>query len=119
MYTVDGKGDYITTGAGTMVAIPAKKGEEEEVVEEGVDAGEPLAHTHEYTWYQKVAGFTTHSFDSTFTTLTTKFVRKGAWPLLRPIGMRLLAGSRVGIVQDGNPKDHPLGFDKADSLLGV
>eukprot|EP01059_Diplonema_ambulator_P016803 TRINITY_DN28781_c0_g1_i1.p1 TRINITY_DN28781_c0_g1~~TRINITY_DN28781_c0_g1_i1.p1 ORF type:complete len:342 (+),score=140.38 TRINITY_DN28781_c0_g1_i1:39-1028(+) len=66
-YTVDGEGQYVTTGAGCMVAI-SNEGRKE------ADVDAPLAHTHEYTWYDKVAGFTTHSFDASFSTLTTKFL---------------------------------------------
>ena len=69
-YTIDGKGAYLTTGAGTMVAIP---GHEEE--EEHEDSpSHSLIHSHNYTWHNKIAGFTTHKFNSDFTTLTTSFV---------------------------------------------
>eukprot|EP01059_Diplonema_ambulator_P012702 TRINITY_DN23133_c0_g1_i1.p1 TRINITY_DN23133_c0_g1~~TRINITY_DN23133_c0_g1_i1.p1 ORF type:complete len:349 (+),score=75.82 TRINITY_DN23133_c0_g1_i1:99-1049(+) len=66
-YTVDGSGQYVTTGAGCMVSVNSKSEEDESV-------SEPLAHAHEYTWRVKVAGFTTHTFDENFTTLTTEYV---------------------------------------------
>ena len=62
-YTVDGAGHYITSGAGCMVALPDKR--EEHASE---------THSHSYTWYQKVAGFTTHTFNANFTSLTTNFI---------------------------------------------
>eukprot|EP01060_Flectonema_neradi_P028280 TRINITY_DN37_c6_g1_i1.p1 TRINITY_DN37_c6_g1~~TRINITY_DN37_c6_g1_i1.p1 ORF type:complete len:348 (+),score=64.98 TRINITY_DN37_c6_g1_i1:65-1045(+) len=68
-YSVDDKGAYLTTGAGTMVAIPKEGGHDDEPV-----SSPSTTHSHQSQWWSKVAGFTTHSFNSDFTTLTTNFV---------------------------------------------
>eukprot|EP00755_Sulcionema_specki_P007246 Sspe_Gene.37716::Locus_18204_Transcript_1_1_Confidence_1.000_Length_1252::g.37716::m.37716/K14379/ACP5; tartrate-resistant acid phosphatase type 5 len=63
-YVVDGSGHYITTGAGCMVAINDKSDR----------ITTTAKHEAHYEWWSRTAGFTTHTFSSTFKSLTTKFV---------------------------------------------
>eukprot|EP01061_Rhynchopus_euleeides_P023361 TRINITY_DN38052_c0_g1_i1.p1 TRINITY_DN38052_c0_g1~~TRINITY_DN38052_c0_g1_i1.p1 ORF type:complete len:338 (+),score=136.08 TRINITY_DN38052_c0_g1_i1:42-1055(+) len=68
-YTVDGVGNYITTGAGCMVRVPAEFENEPRTI-----IPESTAHAHAYTWYKKVAGFTSHTFSDDFSSLKTDFI---------------------------------------------
>lgn len=77
-YKLDGKGTYITTGAGSLAPQPAraaKAGMEAEVEEED-ETHRPAAdssHTLSTVWSQTVAGYSTHTFSSELKSLTTKF----------------------------------------------
>ena len=68
-YTVDGEGIYVTTGAGCMVRVPEEFEKEARTV-----IPESSKHTHEYTWFSKTAGFTTHTFAEDMSSLSTNFV---------------------------------------------
>lgn len=65
-YTLDGKGAYLTTGAGAMV----------DTIDQEVDLrlGRPGSHEHATQWTQKIAGFTLHTFNENLTQLTTDFI---------------------------------------------
>jgi tartrate-resistant acid phosphatase type 5 len=93
-YTIDGKGAYITTGAGSMVStadqshpITAAKRDGLPVTEEirrnrGSSTKQtanssslfPAGHSYQTVWSLTIAGFTLHSFNSDFTELTTRFI---------------------------------------------
>jgi len=85
-YKIDGKGAYMTTGAGCMVAISESEADEKEALKNGktfakggkirgvATTSNGTAHQFTQVWEKKVAGFTTHSFSSDFKTLTTNFV---------------------------------------------
>lgn len=96
-YVIDNSGAYVTTGAGAMVAtvdqshpinsvkvqggnISARQWKEfrdskKECID-GKSATSPTMVSHSYTtvFNNKTAGFTTHTFNEAFTTLTTTFV---------------------------------------------
>ncbi|KAJ1437636.1 Metallo-dependent phosphatase-like protein [Ochromonadaceae sp. CCMP2298] len=90
-YTIDGAGAYVTTGAGAMVntidqehPITKAKLEGRDVTPEmrrahrkdvnATDSATYSDHTYSKVWTQTVAGFTQHTFNSDFTSLTTDFV---------------------------------------------
>lgn len=70
-YQIDNAGAYVTTGAGCMVKLDGTEGGQ-------VDTHQAVkktdAHSINFVWNQKVAGFTTHTFSSDLTKLTTNFV---------------------------------------------
>ena len=99
-YQLDGKGAYVTSGAGSLVDTPdqaqgitAKKvrgdptvtGVFDDLDVDGADGGEMQAtkrqlqagkKRHDYTtvWNEKIAGFTTHEFSTDFTSMVTRFI---------------------------------------------
>ena len=82
-YTVDNSGNYITTGAGSLVStddqstfLTSKKAEGVKSIDSSLyNAASKLGgHTYETLWNMKVAGFTSHSFNSDYTQLITNFV---------------------------------------------
>lgn len=81
-YTIDGKGSYVTTGAGSMVNTTDQTHEMSLLKLSGESystqkvSARSNANNHVFTSVckQTVAGFTTHTFNSDFTTLTTQFV---------------------------------------------
>jgi tartrate-resistant acid phosphatase type 5 len=80
-YTIDGYGSYVTSGAGSLVntpdqsstAVTFKLNGESQHIEDPTDNAHN-SHTYQTIFNQKVAGFTTHTFNSDFTILTTAFV---------------------------------------------
>jgi hypothetical protein len=82
-YTIDGTGAYMTTGAGAMVntmdqqhPITAAKVAGKNITEELLkEMGRTFTgHTSSLVWQDIVAGFSSHSFNSDFTQLTTSFI---------------------------------------------
>ena len=93
-YTLDGKGAYVTSGAGSLVDTPDQtsgptsmkvRGESspegdlvEEQGEEDKEYGRRLGgkkrHHYKTVWNEMIAGFTSHAFNSDFTELTTRFI---------------------------------------------
>jgi hypothetical protein len=98
-YTLDGKGLYITSGAGAMLKTKDQESESVQAKAAGlsfttlsphvplapvagsqpsaappVAAGPAVHHTYETVWHQKVAGFTTHHFSPDYLKLTNHFV---------------------------------------------
>lgn len=67
-YTMDYKGAYITTGAGSLTSLPTA-GEEETPASVQTSSG----HRYTYEWMQRVAGFTAHTFSDDMKTLDTTF----------------------------------------------
>lgn len=74
-YTLDGKGAYVTTGAGSMVktpdqdqgSVPAK------LMGEDLDAARGGGHSYQTQFNTKTAGFTLHTFSDDLRSLTTDF----------------------------------------------
>ncbi|GAB5357482.1 hypothetical protein AAMO2058_000378700 [Amorphochlora amoebiformis] len=79
-YTIDHKGAYITTGAGSLVNTDDQKGgtPARDLTLNKVlgKAGFQTSHKHSYetVWNQVISGFTAHSFNKDFTKLTTNFI---------------------------------------------
>lgn len=99
-YTLDGKGLYITSGAGAMlktkdqesdsvrakiaglsftslsphVPFSATAGRLPSSALSSAPAESAVHHTYETVWSQKIAGFTTHQFSPDYLTLTNEFV---------------------------------------------
>ena len=102
-YMIDGKGAYVTSGAGSLVDTPDQMNEitrkkvlgEKEITVDGsigllthsdadtntdTDKERKLGdskynnHTYQTVFNLKVAGFTSHTFNSDFTQLTTNFI---------------------------------------------
>jgi hypothetical protein len=97
-YTIDGSGVYITTGAGALVStmdqqhpLTAAKlagkdisldfwteGEEEreenKKKKNNSKKDSRLHHSYHTVWSQQIAGFTSHTFNSDFSQLTTSFI---------------------------------------------
>jgi predicted MPP superfamily phosphohydrolase len=74
-YAVDGKGAYVTSGAGAMVNT--KDQEAPHIVAKTSGQAEvqsPGTHKYSTVWNQKVPGFTSHTFSADYKTLTTSFV---------------------------------------------
>jgi len=73
-YTLDGRGAYVTTGAGSMVRTPDQgQGNVPEKLL-GHDLGATGGgHSYETQFNQKVAGFTLHTFSDDLKSLTTDF----------------------------------------------
>ena len=101
-YEIDGNNAFVTTGAGSMVNVYSDKHEPEELSESEMDQlmqkakrekspakyrtfrkenglnisakdNGHLGHTYKSLYYKKVAGFTLHTFSSTFKSLTTDY----------------------------------------------
>ncbi|CAJ1441961.1 unnamed protein product, partial [Effrenium voratum] len=66
-YSIDGKGAYVTSGAGAMVKTQDQEIEEDHLAQ----AASGKVKT---VWEQKVAGFTLHTFSPDFKELKTQFV---------------------------------------------
>eukprot|EP00656_Telonema_subtile_P008588 TRINITY_DN14007_c0_g4_i1.p1 TRINITY_DN14007_c0_g4~~TRINITY_DN14007_c0_g4_i1.p1 ORF type:complete len:437 (+),score=109.12 TRINITY_DN14007_c0_g4_i1:73-1383(+) len=91
-YTVDNKGAYVTSGAGALVLSHDQLGgtpykdrtmwkSNEHMLDEmgtvafGVNESKGnLGHTFQNVFTQKTSGFTLHTFNADFTTLTTDFI---------------------------------------------
>lgn len=78
-YIVDGKGYYVTTGAGAMVptddqfpTTPGKYRTHSKV--HGFDLPKYNNHTYKQIWNGRVAGFTRHTFNSDYSKLTTDYI---------------------------------------------
>jgi hypothetical protein len=77
-YSIDGKSNFVTSGAGSLVntADQAHPVTSRKVRGENITLAERANVKHSYStiFNQKVAGFTSHTFNSAFTQLTTNFV---------------------------------------------
>ena len=80
-YTVDGKGAYVTSGAGAMVHTSDQNGEmmQHRLAGRSINAtrtldGVRVGHSSETVWNSKVAGFTLHTFSDDFSTLKTDYI---------------------------------------------
>lgn len=73
-YTVDGKGAYITSGAGSMVATADQEDEVLRTKLAGGNVSRSVGHTYQSVFNQKVAGFTLHTFDASYMKLTNEYV---------------------------------------------
>lgn len=80
-YTIDKKGAYVTSGAGSLVntvdqshPITAKKVNGSNIEESDRISKSSTSHTYQTIYNNKVAGFTLHTFSADFSTLTTQFV---------------------------------------------
>jgi hypothetical protein len=76
-YTVDGSGAYVTTGAGALVNTADQTHPKTSVrVAGGNLEGEssPNSHSYQTIFNQQIAGFTLHTFNSDFTSLTTDYI---------------------------------------------
>lgn len=85
-YTLDNAGAYVTTGAGAMVNTPdqqqgvtrAKRmGLSNEQIERAKvveGAGVGATHTYQTVYTNTIAGFTSHTFNSDYTRLTTDYI---------------------------------------------
>lgn len=96
-YVVDGTGAYVTTGAGAMISTPDQAHPLTSIMVEGgnisvaqwkqfiksklhdIDGKSAtlpnmLGHSYTTLFNNKTAGFTTHTFNEDFTTLTTNYV---------------------------------------------
>jgi len=78
-YAVDGNDAYVTTGAGAMVdtesqssAITPGKNRTSRKVQ-GLQLDPYQDHQYTQVWNNKIAGFTTHTFSSDYSSLTTDF----------------------------------------------
>jgi len=76
-YTIDRGGAYVTSGAGAMVNTEDQHAEH--IVLKTSGAAEVIStannnHSYQTVWNSKTPGFTTHSFEANFTTLTTTYV---------------------------------------------
>lgn len=72
-YHIDGNTgvDFVLTGAGCMVSTHDQEGrgpQNKTLSQTG------SGHSYDEKWYKKVSGFTTHTFSSDFSSLTTKFI---------------------------------------------
>ncbi|GAB5367208.1 hypothetical protein AAMO2058_001210000 [Amorphochlora amoebiformis] len=79
-YTIDHKGYYVTSGAGSLVNTGDQKGG---TFARNLTLNKVLGkasfpthggHSYQKVWNKKVAGFTSHSFNLDLTTLTTDFI---------------------------------------------
>ena len=80
-YTVDGKGAYVTSGAGAMVHTSDQDGEmmQHRLAGRSINAtrtlgGVRVGHSSDTVWNRKVAGFTLHTFSEDFSTLKTDYI---------------------------------------------
>lgn len=87
-YKLDGAGAYVTTGAGAMVDTedqehPVTKLKKEgkhipplfrETYQKENSTATALGHSYETVWKETIAGFTLHTFNSDYTSLTTDFI---------------------------------------------
>ena len=81
-YELDARGTYIQSGAGCMVEIRNSKLEEAQnpakvdkhAAYRASRAAQGLGHSYRSLWENKIAGFTTHTFSSDLSELTTTFV---------------------------------------------
>lgn len=76
-YEVDGNSAYVTTGAGSMVSTADQNHAhvQTKVLGGNIPANETSnGHSYSTVWNQKVAGFTTHTFSSDYTQLTTNYI---------------------------------------------
>ena len=73
-YTIDNTGYYMTTGAGSLVNTVSQTHKKTERKVNGESFETSLGHSYQTLWNSKTAGFTLHTFDSTFSKLTTQFI---------------------------------------------
>jgi len=73
-YTMDNVGTYITSGAGCMVKIEDRAPTLKAKLGSSSCTSYSTFHTCQIVWQQTIAGYTTHSFNSDFTKLTTKIL---------------------------------------------
>ena len=84
-YSVDGKGNYVTSGAGALVLGSNDLGEidlgrsDQDLISTSLAGNKTISATtagHTYTslFSSFTSGFTLHTFNDDFTTLTTDFV---------------------------------------------
>ena len=80
-YTIDGKGAYVTSGAGAMIATEDQHDERAQTKLGGghvhgytTAAGVASSHTYQSVWNNKVAGYTLHTFSNDYKTLRTDYV---------------------------------------------
>eukprot|EP00756_Hemistasia_phaeocysticola_P034572 Hpha_TRINITY_DN16528_c1_g3::TRINITY_DN16528_c1_g3_i1::g.137259::m.137259/K14379/ACP5; tartrate-resistant acid phosphatase type 5 len=73
-YTIDSKGNYITSGAGSLVKT---KDQEQDVAVTKLAGGSVKGDNHHHfdtVWTKRVAGFTRSTFSSDFSSLTNSFI---------------------------------------------
>jgi hypothetical protein len=74
-YTIDYTGYYMTTGAGSLVNTASQSYEKTARKVNGESFVSPSSsHSYQTVWNSKTAGFSSHTFDATFTKLTTQFI---------------------------------------------
>lgn len=72
-YTVDGSGNYVTSGAGAMVDTADQHGDVARAKVRGGNIRSSNNHSYATVFNKQVAGFTLHTFSDDFSTLTTDF----------------------------------------------
>ena len=78
-YTMDNAGTYITTGAACMVRVPSAAAEKKVEMPEvrlrtsSCPYSSNNGHSCQVVWEQVIAGYTTHTFSSDFSSLSTMF----------------------------------------------
>ena len=75
-YTLNGKGAYVTSGAGAMIYTQDQHGSVAATKLAGGNLSMHVStgHTYETVWNQKVAGFTLHTFSADYQSLKTDYV---------------------------------------------
>jgi len=81
-YDVDGKGAYVTSGAGALVLTGSEVDlgrDSSDLISTSLAANKTIpanidGHTYSSLFYSATSGFTLHTFNQNFTQLTTEFV---------------------------------------------
>eukprot|EP01062_Namystynia_karyoxenos_P031297 TRINITY_DN23226_c1_g1_i1.p1 TRINITY_DN23226_c1_g1~~TRINITY_DN23226_c1_g1_i1.p1 ORF type:complete len:431 (+),score=174.57 TRINITY_DN23226_c1_g1_i1:85-1293(+) len=73
-YSIDDGGAYVTSGGGSLVQTADQEDDHAVVKLAGGNLTAASGHSYKTVWNQKTAGFTRHTFDSAFATLTNEFV---------------------------------------------
>lgn len=137
-YTLDGKGAYVTSGAGAMIATEDQQDERAQTKLGGghvhgytTAAGVTSGHTYQSVWNNKVAGFTRHTFSTDYETLRTDYITYQAYAssarpcapfaLLNAAPHRLWQGDVVHsftVTKGGDPRPSPPGPSPSGSCGG-
>merc|ERR1711918_107257 len=74
-YTIDYQGYYVTSGAGAMVNTPDQEMTQTKEKWQGItNVISSSGHSYQTVFNEKIAGFTLHTFNEDFTSLTTELI---------------------------------------------
>jgi hypothetical protein len=125
-YTMDNAGTYITTGAACMVRVPAAQAEKKINIPEAkwtpssCPSSSSNGHSCQIVWEQTIAGYTTHSFSSDFSELST-FIYDYDGNLLHTAVIQKGggSGSGSGSLPTSPPTSPPSGSSSAGSATSA